>query len=105
MTEIIDKLSIYSFSTVFFLIKPFLFRQTGPKYRVSKDIIFKKMKNSGYHLTTKLERFSNLISLIKKEEKISVMTLGEFYQTFTEISMPLIDSENPAKTPFIIQIS
>lgn len=33
------------------------------------------------------------------------MTLGEFYQTFTEISMPLIDSENPAKTPFIIQIS
>ncbi len=63
------------------------------------------MKNSGYHLTTKLERFSNLISLIKKEEKISVMTLGEFYQTFTEISMPLIDSENPAKTPFIIQIS
>lgn len=54
MTEIIDKLSIYSFSTVFFLIKPFLFRQTGPKYRVSKDIIFKKMKNSGYHLTTKL---------------------------------------------------
>lgn len=90
MTEIIDKLSIYSFSNVFFAIKPFLFRATDPIHKVAKDIIFKKMKISGYHLTTKLERFSQLISIIKKEEKISVMTIGEFYQTFTEIRMPLV---------------
>ena len=54
MTDIIDKLSIYSFSNVFFAIKPFLFRSNDPIHKVAKDIIFKKMKNSGYHLTTKL---------------------------------------------------
>jgi hypothetical protein len=32
------------------------------------------------------------------------MSLGEFYQTFTEISMPLVDSEIPSKAPYIIQI-
>lgn len=76
MTEILDKLSISAFSTIFFLIKPFLFRQNDPKCKVAKEIIFKKMKYSGYHLTTKLEKFSQLIYQIKKDEKISVMTLG-----------------------------
>jgi hypothetical protein len=92
MTEILDKLCVYAFSTIFFLIKPFLFRQGDPKYKVAKEIIFKKMKYSGYHLVTKLEKFSQLVHQIKREEKISVMSLGEFYQTFTEISMPLIDN-------------
>lgn len=33
------------------------------------------------------------------------MVIGEFYQTFTEIKMPLIESESPEKLPYVIQIS
>jgi hypothetical protein len=54
MIEILDKLCIYSFSTIFFLIKPFIFKQTDLQFGVAKEIIFKKMKYSGYHLITKL---------------------------------------------------
>lgn len=105
MTELLDKLSIHAFSSIFFAIKPFLFRQSDPRYKVAREIIFKKMKFSGYHFATKLEKFSQLLHQIKKEDKISVMTLGEFYQTFTEIAMPLVDFENPSKVPYVIQIN
>lgn len=65
------------------MIKPYIFRRDDPLYNVTYEIIFNRMKNSSYYLTTKLEKFSQLVHKIKTDDRISVMTLGEFYQTFT----------------------
>ena len=60
-------MSDQSFSTIFFLIKPFLFRSQDPRADVAKNLILKGMKNINYHLTAKLERFSQLLAAIRDE--------------------------------------
>ena len=109
MIDLLERLSDYSFSTIFFLMKPFLFKMEDPRSRVAKQSILKRMKNISYHLTPKLERFSQLLGTIRDEDKISVITLGEFCQCSTKISLPLIEvesSESRSSTPaWIIQVS
>ena len=107
MINILEKLSDYSFSTIFFLVKPFMFKSTDPRAGVAKDLILKNMKAINYHLTAKLERFSQLLATIREEDKISVMTLGEFCQSFTKITLPLVevDSTRSSSPAFINQVS
>ena len=96
MVDLMEQLSDHSFSTIFFLIKPFLFKNQDPRHDVAKNFILKRLKNISYHLTAKLEKFSQLLSTIREEDKISVMTIGEFCQCFTKISLPLIEVESSA---------
>ena len=80
MTDILDRLTHNYFQRIFFIIKPFLFHVRS---ELAKDIIFTRMKRIAYHLVSKLEKFSQLLSSIRNEDSISVMTLGEFSQSFT----------------------
>lgn len=101
MTDILDRLTHNYFQKIFFLIKPLLFKE---KSELAKDIILTRMKRIAYHLVSKLEKFSQLLASIRNEDNISVMTLGEFSQSFTEISVPLYDIDC-SKVPHLIQIN
>lgn len=54
MVDLLEKLSDYSFSTIFFLVKPFLFKALDPRALVAKKLILENMKHINYHLTAKL---------------------------------------------------
>lgn len=63
MTDILERLLHHYFQKLFFLIKPLLFKNK----ELGKGLIFTHMKRIAYHLVSKLEKFSQLLTSLKNE--------------------------------------
>ena len=106
MMSLVQSMIMNSFSVIFYMIKPFLYNSCAKtRKELAQHIICTKMRDICYNAAAKLERFSQLLSHIRNDEKISVVTLGEFCQCFTSIQLPLVEFESTKMHPYIVQIS
>lgn len=75
--KIIGEMILNSFSGVFFMTKPFLYSNCSEsRNELAKEIIMNRMRDVCYNAAAKLEKFSQLLSQIRNDEKISTMILG-----------------------------